>query len=232
MVMPPSSHSKGLAAHVEGIRFRTEDGVLLEGEIRLPDGRAKASAVLCHPHPRHGGSKDHPLLWAIRNQLAALGFGVLTFNFRGVMGSEGTYGGGIAEVADVRASVGRVLEEAPSPTLVCGWSFGAYVALKTALDDTRISALALVGPPLGETQLGLPEIPERSALRALDRPVLLLAGAADQFCPVPELRALSRKLPQATVKVVENADHFFWRREPEAARIVGEFAEEALLGSR
>ena len=217
---------------MEGIRFRTEDGVLLEGEIRLPEGVPRASAVLCHPHPRHGGSKDHPLLWAIRNQLAALGFGVLTFNFRGVMGSEGTYGGGVTEVADVRAAVGRVLDDAPSPTLVCGWSFGAYVALHEALEDERVGALGLVGPPLGETQLGLPEMPGRSALRGFDRPVLLLAGEADQFCPVPELKAMGRKLPRATVRVVENADHFFWRREREAATIIGEFANGALLSSR
>ena len=35
-------------------------------------GRRRAgSAVICHAHPRHGGSKDHPILWAIRNELAA-----------------------------------------------------------------------------------------------------------------------------------------------------------------
>ena len=217
---------------MEPVRFRTEDGVVLEGEVRSPDTDARASSVLCHPHPRHGGSKDHPLLWAIRNQLAAVGFGVLTFNFRGVMGSEGTYGGGVAEVADVRAAVGRILEDAPNPTLVCGWSFGAYVALHAALEDPRISALALIGPPLADTQLELPTLPERSALRAFDHPVLLLSGEADQFCPVPDLRSLGRKLPRATVQVVEGADHFFWRREGEAARIVGEFATGALFDSR
>ena len=71
---------------MEPIEFRSEDGVTLRGELRLPDAEPTASAVLCHPHPRQGGSKDHPLLWAIRNDLASRGFAVLSFNFRGVLG--------------------------------------------------------------------------------------------------------------------------------------------------
>jgi uncharacterized protein len=215
---------------MDRIQFRTEDGLLLEGELRVPDAPAGASAVLCHPHPRHGGSKDHPLLWAIRNDLASRGFAVLAFNFRGVMGSEGAYGGGTAEMADVRAAVATVREKGDRPTLVCGWSFGAHVALSTALGDERISALALLGPPLGDAPIPLPDMPGRAQLKAFDRPVLLLAGEADQFCPLPELRALSRKLARATVQTVSDADHFFWRRERETAKIVGDFAQEALLG--
>ncbi len=214
---------------MDRIRFRTEDGLLLEGELRLPDPSALASAVLCHPHPKHGGSKDHPLLWSIRNELAARGFAVLAFNFRGVMGSEGEYGGGKAETADVRAAVGAVREKVDGPTLVCGWSFGAHVALSTAIDDDRISALALLGPPLGEAPIQLPDLPGRAELKAFDRPVLLVAGEADQFCPLPDLRALGRKLTHVTVQTVSDADHFFWRRERETAKIVGDFAEEALL---
>lgn len=216
---------------MERIQFRTDDGVVLEGEFRRPDGPAAASAVLCHPHPKHGGSKDHPLLWAVRNDLAARGFVVLAFNFRGVMGSGGSYGGGKAEVQDIRAAVGTVREDVEGPTLVCGWSFGAHVALATAVDDDRISALALLGPPLGEAPIELPPLPERPRLKAFDRPVLLLAGEADQFCPLPDLRGLRRRLPRATVRTVADADHFFWRREREAATIVGDFAEDALLRS-
>ena len=213
------------------MQFRTQDGVVLEGELRRPDPPALASAVLCHPHPKHGGSKDHPLLWAVRNDLAARGFLVLAFNFRGVMGSDGSYGGGKAEMEDVRAAVKTVREEVGGPTLVCGWSFGAHVALATAVDDDRISALALLGPPLGESPSELAPLPDRARLKAFDRPVLLLAGEADPFCPLPDLRGLRRRLPRATVRTLADADHFFWRREREAAKIVGEFAEEALLRS-
>ena len=91
------------------MRFSAEDGVSLEGELRLPDGHTRGSALVCHPHPRHGGSKDHPLLWAIRNELVARGLAVLSFNFRGVLGSGGTFGGGRTEIRGVAAAVARVL---------------------------------------------------------------------------------------------------------------------------
>ena len=114
---------------MEPVSFVTEDGVRLQGELRLPDGPARATAVLCHPHPKHGGSKDHPILWALRNHLAGVrDIAVLSFNFRGVMGSAGVYGGGHDEVRDVRAAIDRVREVAPDrPTVVVGWSFGANV---------------------------------------------------------------------------------------------------------
>jgi hypothetical protein len=217
---------------MDAVTFTTEDGVRLEGELRLPDGPACAVAVLCHPHPRHGGSKDHPLLWAIRNDLAgARGFAVLGFNFRGVMGSGGTYGGGRDEVRDVRAAVTTVRGTAAEdlPVLVAGWSFGASVALRAALDDRRIGALALVGIPLRPNDLSLPPLPDAADLRALRRPALLLAGGQDGYCPSDALASYGASFPDAKVTVVEGTDHFFWRRERDAAEIVGGFAERALL---
>jgi hypothetical protein len=210
---------------VDRITFETEDGVALEGEIRLPDREPRAPAVICHPHPQFGGSKDHPLLWAIRNELAARRFAVLSFNFRGVMGSGGSHGGGIDELKDVRAAVGRIQKEVDGQVFVCGWSFGAHTALREALDDDRVGSLALIGLPLGETGPALPDLPGRDRLRAFDRRVLLIAGAADPYCPVPELRDLESKLPRASLEIVPGTDHFFWKREREVARIVADFAE-------
>src|SRR5215470_11062940 len=217
---------------MEPVTFSTEDGVRLEGEIRTPDDVPRGAAVICHPHPRHGGSKDHPLLWAIRNDLAAArGLVVLGFNFRGVMGSSGTYGGGRDELRDARAAIARVRDvtglEAP-PTAVVGWSFGASVALREALDDTRVDALAMVGIPLRPDDLQMPPLPDRTDLRLLTRPALLLAGEHDEYAPPEELRAYAGLFPRAEAVVLEGTDHYFWRREKEAAAIVGDFAEGAL----
>lgn len=213
---------------MDAIRFATEDAVSLEGEIRLPEGDALGSAVICHAHPRHGGSKDHPILWALRNELAARGVAVLSFNFRGTMRSAGTYAAGHTETRDVEAAIGRIRDEAEGPTIVCGWSFGANVALREALTDERVGALALIGLPLDATDLELPPLPGRSELRAFRRPVLLLAGEGDLSCPRPQLEALGRTLPNADVAIVPGTDHFLWRHEKEAAEIVGAFAARLL----
>ena len=203
--------------------FRTDDGIALEGELRMANDDPRGSAVICHAHPRHGGSKDHPVLWAVRNELAGKrGLATLVFNFRGTMGSGGAYGGGRDELADVRAAVGTVREHADGPTLSFGWSFGASVALREALDDTRVSALALFGIPLRPNDLELPPLPDPSELRRLERPILFLTGERDEYCPADELRAYGADVAQ--VVILEGTDHYLGRREREAAAIVGDFA--------
>jgi alpha/beta superfamily hydrolase len=210
----------------QGIHFQTDDGLALEGEIRAPDGPGRGAAVICHPHPQFGGSKDHPLLWAIRIELARRRFVVLSFNFRGVMGSEGEFGQGVGEVADVRAAVGRAGQESDGPTFVAGWSFGAHVALREAVDDDRVSALALVGIPLVDSTL--PPLPDAGRLAGYTRPVLLLSGSEDQYSPEPDLRRIAGELGNARLEIVPGASHYFSKREREAGGIVAEFAEQAI----
>jgi len=215
---------------MESVRFETSGGLFLEGEIRMPDGEARASAVICHPHPLGGGSKDHPILWAIRNELARRDFAVLSFNFRGVMGSEGEFEGGVGEVQDVRAAVDRVRGETGGPTFVAGWSFGGMVALQEALTDDRVAALALAGFPVSETSdVPRPDIPGREEVASLRIPVLFVVGEADQFSPVPDLRRFVQRFPQAELEVFPDTDHFFWHREREVAARIGEFAEGTLF---
>jgi alpha/beta superfamily hydrolase len=214
---------------MEPVRFPTDDGVSLEGELRMPESEARGSAVVCHAHPRHGGTKDHPVLWAVRNELAARGFAVLSFNFRGTMRSGGTHGAGRTEVRDVAAAIGRAREAADGPTVVCGWSFGANVALREALDDGRVTALALIGLPLRH-DVDLPPTPPAAELRLLRRPVLLLAGEHDAYAPLADLEALRDGIAGAEVAIVRGTDHYLWRHERTAASLVGEFAERAAAG--
>jgi uncharacterized protein len=216
---------------VDEVTFRTDDGLALEGVLRMPDGEPRGRAVVCHSHPLYGGSKDHPLLWALRAALARAGFAVLAFNYRGVMGSEGAHDFGVGEARDAHAAVSFVQGRANGRTLLVGWSFGANVALREAVDDARVEALVLIGTPLAPDRLpNLPPLPSGETLAAYQRPVLLLSGERDTFSPPGELRILGRKLPNASVEVMPGADHYFARREREAAALVADFAAERLLG--
>ena len=210
---------------MEPIRFETSDGLSLEGELRRPTTEPVASAIICHPHPLQGGSKDHPILWAIRNELAHRGFVVLAFNFRGVMASEGEYGGGVGETLDARAALDRVREEVEGPSVVTGVSFGADVALRLALEDDRVAALALVGfVPEYASRDDFPSVERLAAVRI---PVLFVSGSRDRFSTPEELRSVAARFPNAEVAILGGADHLFFRREREAAAVVGEFAERA-----
>ncbi|HEV8571544.1 MAG TPA: alpha/beta fold hydrolase [Actinomycetota bacterium] len=211
------------------IRFRTPDGVLLEGDLREADGPARGTAVICHAHPSFGGSKDHPVLWAIRNDLAARrGLHVLAFNFRGTMGSEGSHGGGILELADVDAAVTRIREEAEGPTVVAGWSFGASVALRHAVNDARVAALALVALPVGPGAVTDLPPPPPEDLERLTAPVLFVVGSLDRLTSVNDLQALVDRTPRAELLILPGTGHYFERREAELAAAVGEFLEPVL----
>jgi alpha/beta superfamily hydrolase len=212
---------------VTEIRFTTDDHVSLEADLRLPDAEPVAAAVMCHAHPRHGGSKDHPILWSIRAELASRRFVVLGFNFRGIMRSGGAYGGGRTEVRDVSAAISRVRDEIDGPVLVCGWSFGANVAMREAVGDDRVAALALIGLPLEPHDVDAPSLPGVSELGAFRRPVLLVAGEGDVYAPRPGLESLASQLPAAELVVLAGTDHFLWRREKEAAAAIGSFAARA-----
>ncbi|MGH2739913.1 MAG: alpha/beta hydrolase [Actinomycetota bacterium] len=216
------------------IRFETADRLSLEGELRQPEGTTRGAAVLCHPLPEGGGSKDHPLLWAIRNDLAGnRGLVVLGFNYRGVMGSEGTRSGrvsgsGVDELKDVAAAVARVREEADGPLVLIGWSFGANVALRYTVESGGVAALALIGIPLNGSAPSLPDLPTRDYLRDFAAPVLLVVGEADPFSPVPGVRSLARRIPSADVLVLPDTDHFFRGREREVAEAIGGFVDGVL----
>ncbi|MEO8291986.1 MAG: alpha/beta fold hydrolase [Actinomycetota bacterium] len=210
------------------MRFISEDGISLEGELRVDGPEPRGSAVICHPHPRHGGSKDHPILWAIRNELASRGLAVLSFNFRGVMGSAGNYAGGHGEVKDVRAAIDRARQAAPDrPSVLCGWSFGANVALREALEDDRVAALALTGIPLRPGDVQLPPLPSANEVKARRRPVLFLAGSHDEYCPAEELREYAAA-GGAEVAILEGTNHYLWRRERDAAALIGDFVHRAV----
>jgi alpha/beta superfamily hydrolase len=212
---------------MEPVTFTTSDGLLLEGELRMPEEAPIGSAVICHAHPRHGGSKDHPVLWAIRNELAGKRrFATLGFNFRGNMGSAGEHGGGVDEVEDVRAAIGFVRERAEGPTFVVGWSFGASVALREAIEDERVDALALVGLPLRPNDLQMPPLPSHEDLARLNRPLLLLTGEHDEYSPVEELRTYGDGV--ADVTIVDGVDHYLSKKERDAAAIIGDFAANVL----
>ncbi len=171
------------------------------------------------------------MLWHVRIALVRRGFAVLAFNFRGVMGSGGEFGGGESEIGDVRAAVERVVEGSEGPVFVAGWSFGARVALRTAIEDPRIDALALLGMPVTRSRVPVPDLPPREALLAYERPVLLVSGEYDEFSSGEDLLALAGTLPNAEIEVLPGTDHYFPRREREVGQLVADFAERTLFGA-
>ena len=140
----------------ETVTLRTKDGLNLVGELALPVGKQpKATLITLHPLPTHGGFMDSHVLRKAANRLPYLAdIAVLRFNTRGTASpqgkSEGVFGEGVTEAADVAAAVEFAVErQLPNPWLV-GWSFGTELALKYGVDHPVLGAI-LLSPPLHRT---------------------------------------------------------------------------------
>ncbi|MCP5117941.1 MAG: hypothetical protein GY953_44560, partial [bacterium] len=64
----------------------------LEALIEEPESLPPSEAVLlCHPHPKYGGTMHNKVVYRMARGLRATGSAVLRFNFRGVNLSEGSW---------------------------------------------------------------------------------------------------------------------------------------------
>ena len=75
----------------------------LEALLEAPaDATPTGCAVVCHPHPVHGGAMTNKVTHTLARSFVGVGFATLRFNFRGVGKSAGAFDEGRGEVQDVR----------------------------------------------------------------------------------------------------------------------------------
>ncbi|MCP3798194.1 alpha/beta hydrolase [Allokutzneria sp. A3M-2-11 16] len=205
-----------LPARREQITLHTADGLNLIGELSLPEGEPKATLVLLHPLPTHGGMMDSHLYRKAAWRLPALAdVAVLRFNTRGTASeagrSEGEFDGGVGERFDVAAALEYAeFHDLPNVWLV-GWSFGTDLALVHGCDPL-VQGLFLISPPLRWSE---PEHLETWAKSG--KPVYCLVPEHDDNLQPEQARERFAAIPQAKVIPVAGGKHL----------LVG-YAEEAL----
>ena len=105
----------------------------IDTAVDAPAAAPAGLAVVAHPHPLYGGTMDNKVVTTLVRTAAALGAATVRFNFRGVGASEGRHDEGHGETGDVLAVIDWSAGRWPGATLwLCGFSFGAYVALAAA----------------------------------------------------------------------------------------------------
>lgn len=184
------------------VRFPSSDGLQLEG--RLTPGDRERAVVLCHPHPQYGGSMLTPVIMRAEQVFREAGYTTLAFNFRGVGGSEGSYGGGPAEVADVEGGLAFLAETLGGPPChqaVAGYSFGSVVGGRVASREPGVAFYLGIAPVLGLEEFGF--------LESAQGLTALIAGRRDEFGDLSKLEALAARLPRAPWVRLLDTDHFF-----------------------
>ena len=157
------------------------------------------TAVICHPHPVHGGTLDNKVVQTVARAAVQLGWRSVRFNFRGVGRSDGRWDEGVGEVNDCLAVI-AALREPALPLLLAGFSFGGYVAAAAAqrlAPQAQAARLVLVGP--STQKQSVPNVPADT---------LVIHGETDDVVPLSATLDWAR--PQTLpVIVFPGVGHFF-----------------------
>ncbi|HEV3201809.1 MAG TPA: alpha/beta fold hydrolase [Bryobacteraceae bacterium] len=176
----------------------------LEALLEEPeDQEPRVAAVVCHPHPLHGGTMHNKVVYRIGRGLRRAGAIVLRFNFRGAGASEGEHAHLTGEIEDARAALAWLRDRYPAlPFALAGFSFGARVITRLGCEMEGARWLMAAGFP---TQYGSTEYFERC--RA---PKIIIQSTHDQYGARAEIEALYERLPEPKELIwIEAADHFF-----------------------
>lgn len=197
-----------MSPHTESVSIAGPAGALqcaLDAPASDAAERVRGTAVLCHPHPLHGGTMDNKVVVTLARAFVQMGLAAVRFNYRGVGASAGQWDQGRGEVDDALAVVewGRA-RWAGASLWLAGFSFGAAVALRASV-RTPTARLVTVAPPAG--RLALTDIVAPAC------PWLLIQGSADELLDAAAVREwAARQRPAPEYVELAGASHFFHGR--------------------
>ena len=197
--MPPSS--------LERVIIRGAAGAI-ETDINEPAAPLRGIALIAHPNPVQGGTKDNKVVTTLARAFYNLGYAAARPNFRGVGKSEGEHDRGDGETEDLlkvaehlRGRYGEL------PLLLAGFSFGSFIQTRVA---KRIAAerMVLVGPAV-----------IRFPAETVPADTLVIHGENDEVVPLQDVFDWARP-QQLPIVVVPGGEHFFHGRLNLLAQIV------------
>ena len=180
----------------------------LECDLNDPGEPRRGIALIAHPNPVQGGTKDNKVVTTLAKALFGLGYVALRPNFRGVGASAGAFDEGRGETDDLLAVARYAAARfGPLPLLLAGFSFGAYVQTRVAQSLTA-ARLVLVGPAVN-----------RFPAATVPAGTLVIHGECDDVVPLAAVLDWARP-QQLPGVVVPGGEHFFHGRLQVLAQIV------------
>jgi alpha/beta superfamily hydrolase len=180
----------------------------IETDVNDPGGARRGIALIAHPNPLHGGTKDNKVVTTLAKVFFALRFIAARPNFRGVGASAGSHDDGRGETEDLIAVAGHLKRQyGELPLALAGFSFGSYVQTRVA-KRLPVESMVLVGPAVN-----------RFPAETVPRDTLVIHGERDDVVPLAAVLEWAR--PQdLPVVVVPGGDHYFHGRLSLLAEIV------------
>ena len=196
-----------MPAYTETTTFDGLAGVI-DCALDWPEGAPTGWALVLHPNPSQGGTRDNKVVTTIARACVQHGLLALRPNFRGIGSSGGTFDHGKGELLDMAALVEqfrvRYPEIAAMPWVLGGFSFGTSIAVQLYAKWDRL-------------QKNLPNIVVLTGSAALrfrhsdvkaPEDALVIHGEVDEVVPLSEVMDWARPLGMPVV-VIPEAGHFF-----------------------
>lgn len=172
----------------------------IETDINDPGSGRRGIALIAHPNPVQGGTKDNKVVTTLAKAFFALDHVAARPNFRGVGASGGTFDQGHGEAMDLVAVAAYLRRHyGDLPLVLAGFSFGAYVQTLAA-PEIRPERMVLVGAAVNRFQTG-----------SVPRDTLVIHGEHDDIVPLAAVLEWARP-QELPIVVVPGGEHFFHGR--------------------
>lgn len=151
---------------------------------------------------------DNKVVTSVFRAFTGLGAAALRFNYRGVGGSEGSYGDGLGETDDLFAVLDWAAEQLPDAKLtIVGFSFGGYVAAVAAdwigsgryALDLSLAELLLIAPACTRFDMTQLKLPSNTRMILGDQDDVVDTREQQKFADLMGLKP----------ELVNGAGHFF-----------------------
>ncbi|PHY05509.1 MAG: alpha/beta hydrolase [Alcaligenaceae bacterium] len=196
-----------MLAYTETTTFDGLAGVI-DCALDWPEGTAIGWALVLHPNPAQGGTRDNKVVTTIARACVQQGLVALRPNFRGIGSSGGVFDHGKGELLDMAALVEqfrvRYPEVASLPWVLGGFSFGTSIAVQLYANWERLekklpNIVVLAGSAAMRFRHSEVKAPEDA---------LVIHGEVDEVVPLSEVMDWARPLGMPIV-VIPEAGHFF-----------------------
>ena len=196
-----------MPAYTETTTFDGLAGVI-DCALDWPEGAPTGWALVLHPNPSQGGTRDNKVVTTIARACVQHGLLAIRPNFRGIGSSGGTFDHGKGELLDMAALVEqfrvRYPEIAAMPWVLGGFSFGTSIAVQLyakwdGLGKNLPNIVVLTGSAALRFRHSEVKAPEDA---------LVIHGELDEVVPLSEVMDWARPLGMPVV-VIPEAGHFF-----------------------
>jgi alpha/beta superfamily hydrolase len=196
-----------MPAHTETTTFDGLAGVI-DCALDWPDGAPTGWALILHPNPSQGGTRDNKVVTTLARACVQQGLLAIRPNFRGIGTSGGSFDHGKGELQDMAALVEqfrvRYPEVAVKPWVLGGFSFGTSIGVQLyaqweKLQKNLPNIVILTGSAALRFRHSDAKAPEDA---------LVIHGENDEVVPLSEVMEWARPIGMPVV-VIPEAGHFF-----------------------